>query len=313
MSIKRNEQDVPYIELGEEFKIYVQADEYTDPKLLAKAAAEINETPERVQEALAELRELLKQEPDLHIPLEDDKFLRKFLRACKYDVQKTYQMIQFAYRMKINGKEYYENTPNPSSIRHVFDEGMIWYMPERDADGAAVCVVEVGKKWNTAKVSIIELIAAIRFSVEAALLDPETQLHGMKVIFDTEGLSMAQIAQNTPKHACMILDWAQKACPFRLRGVHVVNNSMLFNILFAIFKPFISKELRDVIFFHNKDWKSLAKHVNPSCLRPKYGGSLAAPEYEGRLLGDFLQLYDKYFDTLDGYGYAEGSQKRKSK
>lgn len=105
------------------------------------------------------------------------------------------------------------------------------------------------EKWNTSKVSIIELIAAIRISLECALLDPETQLHGVKVIFDTEGLSMSQIAQNTPKHACMILDWVQKACPFRLRGVHVVNNSMLFNILFAIFKPFVSKELREKVSF----------------------------------------------------------------
>lgn len=99
--------------------------------------------------------------------------------------------------------------------------------------------------------SIIELIAAIRICVECALLDPETQLHGIKVIFDTEGLSMSQIAQNTPKHACMILDWVQKSCPFRLRGVHVVNNSMLFNILFAIFKPFISKELREKVSHFN--------------------------------------------------------------
>ncbi|XP_062553092.1 alpha-tocopherol transfer protein-like [Armigeres subalbatus] len=312
MSIKRDEKDIPFIDLGDGFKIYVQADEYTDPVLKAKAKAELNETPETVEKALSELRCLLKEEKNLFIPVENDSFLVMYLRPNHYDVQKTFQMIQNAYRLKSKSKEYYEHTPNPSSIRHVFDEGMIWFMPERDTDGAALCVVEVGKKWNTSKVSIVELIATIRICVECALLDPETQLHGIKVIFDTEGLSMSQIAQNTPKHACMILDWVQKACPFRLRGVHVVNNSMLFNILFAIFKPFISKELREKIFFHNKDWKSLTKQISPSSLRPKYGGSLAAPEYKGRLLGDFMQLYDKHFDTLDSYGYVDtvDSQRR---
>ncbi|EAT47604.1 AAEL001318-PA [Aedes aegypti] len=314
MSIKRNDKDFPYIDLGNGFMIYVQAEEYTDPALKAKAEKELNETPENVEKSLSELRALLKTDKDLFVPVENDPYLITFLRANQYIPQKTFQMIQNAYRLKSKSKEYYENTPNPSSIRHVFDEGMIWFMPERDAnDGAAICVVEVGKKWNTAKVSIIELIAAIRICVECALLDPETQLHGIKVIFDTEGLSMSQIAQNTPKHACMILDWVQKSCPFRLRGVHVVNNSMLFNILFAIFKPFISKELREKIFFHNKDWKSLAKQISPSCLRPKYGGTLAAPEYEGQLLGDFMQLYDKHFDTLDAYGYVDGAGQRRSK
>ncbi|XP_065094086.1 clavesin-1-like [Ochlerotatus camptorhynchus] len=313
MSIKRNEKDYPYIDLGQGYTIHVQADEFTDPELKAKAEKELNETPENVEKALTELRNLLKAEKDLFVPVENDSFLVTFLRPCLYDSAKAFQMIQYVYRLKAKSSEYYENTPNPSSVRHVFDEEMIWFMPERDADGAALCVVEVGKKWNTSKVSIIELIAAIRISVECALLDPETQLHGIKVIFDTEGLSMSQIAQNTPKHACMILDWVQKACPFRLQGVHVVNNSMLFNILFAIFKPFISKELREKIFFHNKDWKSLAKQISPSCLRPKYGGSLPAPEYEGRLLGDFLQLYDKHFDTLDSYGYVDAASQRRSK
>ncbi|XP_055598961.1 clavesin-1-like [Uranotaenia lowii] len=305
MSIKQDDKDYFYIDLGQGYEIKVQADEYTDPALKAKAAAEINESPEVMERALTELREQLRNEPGLFLPLESDAFLLRFLRPNRYSVEDTLKMIRCAYRLKQRSKEYYENTPNPSSVRHVFDLGMIWFMPERDSDGAAICVVEVGKKWDTSKVSIVELIAAIRICVEAALLDPETQLCGMKVIFDTEGLSMSQIAQNTPKHACMILDWVQKACPFRLKGVHVVNNSMLFNVLFAIFKPFISKELREKIFFHNKDWKSLTKQINPDCLRPKYGGTCAAPEYEGRLIADFLQHYDKYFDTLDTYGYQD--------
>lgn len=146
MSIKRNEKDYPYIDLGEEFKLYVQADEYTEPALKAKAEKELNETPENVEKALAELRNLVKEEKDLFIPVENDAFLVKFLRPCLYDPAKAFQMIRNAYRLKTKGAEYYENTPNPTSVRHVFDEGMIWFMPERDTDGAALCVVEVGSE-----------------------------------------------------------------------------------------------------------------------------------------------------------------------
>lgn len=148
MSIKRNDKDFPYIDLGNGFMIYVQAEEYTDPILKAKAEKELNETSENVEKALSELRTLLKAEKDLFIPVENDQYLITFLRANEYVPQKTFQMIQSAYRLKMKSKEYYENTPNPSSIRHVFDEGMIWFMPERDADGAAICVVEVGSEYG---------------------------------------------------------------------------------------------------------------------------------------------------------------------
>lgn len=146
MSIQRNEKDYPYIDLGEGYSIYVQADEYTDPELKAKAEKELNETPENVEKALTELRKLLKSETNLFIPVENDSFLVTFLRPCLYDPAKAFQMIQSAYRLKAKSSEYYENTPNPSSVRHVFDEGMIWFFPERDADGAALCVIEVGSE-----------------------------------------------------------------------------------------------------------------------------------------------------------------------
>lgn len=167
MSIKRNDKDFPYIDLGNGFMIYVQAEEYTDPALKAKAEKELNETPENVEKSLSELRTLLKTDKDLFVPVENDPYLITFLRANQYIPQKTFQMIQNAYRLKSKSKEYYENTPNPSSIRHVFDEGMIWFMPERDAnDGAAICVVEVGSEYET-RAGNLHNVRTVRIYVKA--------------------------------------------------------------------------------------------------------------------------------------------------
>lgn len=45
--------------------------------------------------------------------------------------------------------------------------------------------------------------------LEAAMLEPETQVCGAVVIFDMEGLSMQQVWQFTPPFAKRIVDWLQ--------------------------------------------------------------------------------------------------------
>uniref|UniRef100_A0A182P2T1 CRAL_TRIO_N domain-containing protein n=1 Tax=Anopheles epiroticus TaxID=199890 RepID=A0A182P2T1_9DIPT len=148
MSIKYNEKNYPYIDLGRGYIIYLQDDDYTDQRWIVKAEQELNETPENKTRSLEQLRELLRDENKLTVPLDDEKFLLKFLRPLAYDVQKAFDCIRHTFAMKRTyGKDYYEGRIKPSHIRHIYDSGMVNFLPLRDDDGCGICVTQLGRKY----------------------------------------------------------------------------------------------------------------------------------------------------------------------
>lgn len=75
-----------------------------------------------------------------------------------------------------------------------------------------------------------------------------------------------------------------------------MNQPYIFNVVFALFKPFLREKLRGRIYFHGEDRKSLHEHVSPKCLPSNYGGTVAVPSVTGTQWLELLQQCDKEYE-----------------
>ncbi|CAH1953957.1 unnamed protein product [Acanthoscelides obtectus] len=294
--------EMPTIQLGN-FTLQMELEDLR-PEVQEIARKELRETPEIKKEAIEKLRELLKQEKDLHVPLNNDIWLVRFLRPCKFYPESALGLIKRYYAFKVKHADMYDGLL-PSKEKNVFEQNILTVQPNRDQHGRRILIIELGKKWKTDKVTLDEVFKGCVLFLEAAMLEPESQVCGAVVIFDMDGLSMGQTTKFTPMFAKRIVDWLQDSVPLRIKNIHIVNQPYIFKVVFALFKPFLREKLRNRIIFHGTDRKSLHQHMAPECLPACYGGTLELPRIDGAQWLELLEKCDNEFKAINSYGYKK--------
>ncbi|XP_045511033.1 alpha-tocopherol transfer protein isoform X3 [Colias croceus] len=293
---------LPGVQLGD-FLLQFELDE---PKESVREIArnELRETPEIIKPAVEELRRLLEEDKELYVPCDRDAWLIRFLRPCKFYPESAYDLIKRYYNFKVKHHKHYEGL-TPSKEQNVFNQNVLKVLPTRDQLGRRVLVLELGKKWNHNQCNLDEVFKGCVLFLEAAMLEPETQICGAVVIFDMDGLCLQQAWQFTPQFAKRIVDWLQECIPLRIKGLYIINQPYIFNMVFQLFKPLLKEKLRSRIVFMGSDRELLYKYISPKNLPDKYGGSLSIPDVSGSQWLELLMHCDKEFHAINSYGYKK--------
>ncbi|XP_015127409.1 alpha-tocopherol transfer protein-like isoform X2 [Diachasma alloeum] len=293
---------LPSIQLGDFVLQFELGPPSTEMQEVARK--ELRESPDLQRQAVAELRELLKKETDLKCPLDNESWLIRFLRPCKYYPESAAKLVKEYYAFKVKHSNVYDGL-KPSREKNIFEHNILTVLPNRDQHGRRILIIELGKKWKHNKVSLDEVFKGAVLYLEAAMLEPISQIAGAVVIFDMDGLSLQQTWQFTPPFAKRIVDWLQDAVPLRIKNIHIVNQPYIFNMVFALFKPFLRAKLKERIVFHGTDRKSLHQYISPKCLPECYGGTVSIPRVSGPQWLELLIMCDKEYDAINSYGYSK--------
>ncbi|XP_011150201.1 alpha-tocopherol transfer protein-like [Harpegnathos saltator] len=276
--------------------------EELDEFYIQKAKEELRETPEIVAQSIKELKELIAGEINVRIT-DTDEFYTIFLRCCKWHAQKAFSLMKAICLFRQNYPHICTNL-KPSRQKEALCSGLIYPMPLRNQDGSRIFVIEIGKRWKPKQISLDQIFIGLLLCTAAATMEPKTQVAGGHVIIDLEGLSLSQVSYFSPSFAKMVTDFIQTALPCRLKSINIVNQSFLFNVVFALFKPFLQEKLRKRIHFHGTNRQSLMAYVDKSALLKKHGGELDATDDSfGVNLWQLFCTFDSFFIILNHLGY----------
>ncbi|XP_046401620.1 retinaldehyde-binding protein 1 [Ischnura elegans] len=281
----------------------VQAGKPLDEKTQRIALEELRETPERREEALVALRKLIHDEEKFHFR-DDDDFLLIFLRPTKFYPESAFALIKKLCEFRANNGSVLDGL-EPSSEEGSFKEGVVNVLIDRDQLGRRIMVCNLGACWEPKRINVDQIFRLFYLIHQMAVLEPQSQVSGVVVILDFDGMGMKQVGAFSIAFSRRLLSFIQDAMPLRLKNIHIVKQPYVFNIVFNMFKPFIREKLKSRMFFHGKDMPSLHKFISPECLPEDYGGSRPKIAYSGADWYETIKSEVDYIKQWHNFGYTK--------
>lgn len=261
------------------------------------AEQELGETESRREEALQKLTQLLQDEEDLHAR-PDPEFLLRFIRVRKYDVDAALVTIRNYYK----SRAAFASTFGGLTLASVNPDAKKFYilMPERDRHGRLIMLMRIGA-WDPNLLSYHDLQHAGMMCLDYMASDPSSQTAGITLIIDFEGYTATKLLSCSIDLIRRGLNYIQNCLPIRVKAQHIVRESYVFDMLYALIRPFIKKKMTARIHSHGYSFEKLHEQVDPSVLPEEYGGHGAPYDYD--TFWKQLEEEEPEFIENNRYGY----------
>lgn len=160
--------------------------------------------------------------------------------------------------------------------------------------------------WNTSICSLDQYYRVGILHIMHIIFKDCFQMTGVVIVVDFKNLGPYHLAHYTPYNVRKFVKLVQDCCPMRIKEVYVINNPAIFDILFAIAKPFLKHKLVKRFHLLGYDLNKLHGLVPDDLIPEKYGGTLESYNYDD--IERELKARDEVFEQWNSYGYREAAQ-----
>lgn len=266
----------------------------------SRAEQELQEKAEWRDRDIQALRDLVSAEQCLLCPTSDE-FLIKFLRAKKFDYDKSLRMLQRYCAMRTRSPQNFVKTL-PSLSKDTLDCELQTILLHRDQLARRVFIFRSGK-WKPSTTRPEDIFSTNYMCLELMAKEKKTQISGIVAIVDMEGFGWDHMMNLSVDYIRNVVALVQNSFPIRFREIHIVNESYMFDVVYALVKPFLSEKMRGRIRVHGSNQESLHRFISPSILPYEYGGNQGT--FTNTHLRSALDSLEDFFVDLADYGYSD--------
>ena len=165
--------------MDKEFDVLKQLTEYDR----ALARSDLNEPSdsEQVKKEIEKIRNWVLKQTYMKSRVDED-FLLQFLRACKFDIGKTKDMIKNFWLHRLETIEYFiaRNLNEDSVLLEIADTAFIIPLMEPDSQGRLVLIERIAG-WNPQKHEYNDLMKYILICHDVLCENPRVQINGVSI------------------------------------------------------------------------------------------------------------------------------------
>ncbi|XP_011867759.1 PREDICTED: uncharacterized protein LOC105561954 [Vollenhovia emeryi] len=251
---------------------------------------ECKRNPQLRMSDLQMLKDWMEKQP--HLPRVEMLYLVMFLHSNYYRIEPTKKTIDNFYTIRTLFPEVFSNRDPIAwkELRKAFSVLACTPLEQKTKEGYIMTFGKI-RDPNPNKYNFFEAIKYVLMTCEVQNITHGTS-EGQIIILDATGLTFGHIAAINLMGVKRILFYIQEAAPVRLKAIHVLNTVPIVDTLMNLLRPFIKKELVDILHFHSS-MATAKKYLPIEGLPNEYNGK-AGPLEE--ITAKHIKLLEEFRD-----------------
>nr|XP_019780830.2 alpha-tocopherol transfer protein isoform X1 [Tursiops truncatus]XP_033699117.1 alpha-tocopherol transfer protein isoform X1 [Tursiops truncatus] len=186
---------------------------------------------------------------------------------------------------------------HPRSVLGLLKAGYVGVLRARDPTGSKVLIYRIAH-WDPKVFTAYDVFRVSLITSELIVQEVETQRNGIKAVFDLEGWQFSHAFQMTPSVAKKIAAVLTDSFPLKVRGIHLINEPIIFHAVFSMIKPFLTEKIKERIHMHGDNYKQRLLQHFPDILPVEYGGKEYSMEDICQEWTNFIMKSENYLSSI---------------